>query len=237
MCFSATASFTSSAVVAMVGVATVTLSRGRREWLFAAIPLLFAAHQFAEGAVWLALTGNATLGGLGPWGFLYMLYAQGLLPLLVPLSVWLIEPGRHRRRMVLPFLVLGAGLTVYQLWSLLHFPTAIFVESHSVAYRNPGSSNMTVATLYVIATCGSLFFSEYRDIVALGAVNLIGVLVVLWLKQYAFTSVWCAYAAVVSILIYFYFRRRRAAESHHHVLVHRSTRRSRQAAARRLDNP
>jgi len=220
MCFSATASFTSSAVVAVVGVATVAISRGPREWLFASLPLLFAAHQFAEGAVWLALTGNGALGGVGPWGFMYMLYAQGVLPLLVPLSVWLIEPSRRRKRMVLPFLVLGAALTLYQLWTLVHFPTAIFVESHSVAYRNPGSSNTLVATLYVIATCGSLFFSEYRDIVALGAVNLIGVLVVLWVKQYAFTSVWCAYAAAVSILIYFYFRRLRAADREHRVLLH-----------------
>lgn len=220
MCFSATASFTSAAVIAVVGVATVAISRGPREWLFAALPLLFAVHQFTEGAVWLAVTGNGALGGLEPWGFLYMLYAQGLLPALVPLSIWLIEPGRHRRHMVLPFLALGAGLTLYQLWALVHFPTAIFVESHSVAYRNPGTSNSIIATLYVIATCGSLFFSEYRDIVALGAVNLIGVLVVIWLKQYAFTSVWCAYAAVVSVLIYFHFRRRRAAERHHAVLEH-----------------
>jgi len=220
MCFSATASFTSSAAIAVVGVATVAISRGPREWLFAAIPLLFAFHQFAEGAVWLGLTGNGALGGVQPWGFMYMLYAQGLLPLLVPLSVWLIEPNRHRRLMVLPFLALGAALTLYQLWALLHFTTTIFVESHSVAYRNPGSSNLVIATLYVIATCGSLFFSEYRYIVALGAVNLLGVLAVIWLKQYAFTSVWCAYAAVVSVLIYFHFRRRRAAEARHHVLGH-----------------
>ena len=220
MCFSATASFTSSAAVAVVGVATVAISRGPREWLFAALPLLFAAHQFAEGAVWLALTGNGALGGLGPWGFMYMLYAQGVLPFLVPLSVWLIEPSQQRKRMVLPFLVLGAGLTLYELWALVHFPTAIFVESHSVVYRNPGSSNVTIAILYVIVTCGALFFSKYRDIVALGAINLIGVLVVLWVKQYAFTSAWCAYAAVVSVLIYFYFRRHRAAEREHLVLEH-----------------
>jgi hypothetical protein len=220
MCFSATASFTSSAAIAAVGVATLAISRGPREWLFAAIPLLFAFHQFAEGAVWLALNGNGELGGLKPWGFLYMLYAQGLLPLLVPLSVWLIEPSRHRRMMVLPFLALGAALTLYQLWALLHFNTSIFVEGHSVAYRNAATANLMIATLYVIATCGSLFFSGYRYIIALGAVNLVGVLVVLGFKHYAFTSVWCAYAAVVSVLIYFHFSRRRAAERRHQVLEH-----------------
>ncbi|MDQ6647772.1 MAG: hypothetical protein M3Y93_11155 [Pseudomonadota bacterium] len=218
MCFSATASFTSSAVITAVGVATMVRTRHPREWLFAAIPLLFAFHQFAEGAVWLALTGGSTLGGLDFWGFVYMLYAQGLLPLLIPLGIWLIEPARNRRLMLLPFLALGAGLTLYQLWALLHFDTAIYVQGHSVVYKNPGTSHAAIAILYVVATCGSLFFSGYRYIIALGAVNLLGVLVVLWFKHYAFTSVWCAYASVVSVLVYFHFNRRRAAEKHQHVL-------------------
>jgi len=33
--------------------------------------------------------------------------------------------------------------------------------------------------------------------------------VVMLVKRYAFTSVWCAYAAVVSVVIYFFFRRSR----------------------------
>lgn len=220
MCFSATASFASSAAIAVVGVATLARSEHRREWLFAAIPLLFAIHQFTEGGVWLALDGSTGWGGLQPWGFAYMLYAQGLLPLLIPLSIWLIEPGRRRRLLILPFLVLGLALTAYQLWALLNYPTAIAVEGHSVVYRNPSTHHLPIAILYVVATCGSLFFSGYRYIMALGVVNLIGVLVVLWLKQYAFTSVWCAYAALVSVLIYFHFTRRRQAERRGQVLQH-----------------
>ena len=220
MCFSATASFTSSAIIGVVGVATLARCKGPREWLFASIPLLFAFHQFAEGAVWLALMDGGPLGGVGPWGFVYMLYAQGLLTLLVPLAIGLIEPDRKRQLMILPFLLLGAALTVYMLWALLTFPTAIYVEGHSVVYRNPASSHVAIAVLYVIATCGALFFSGYKYIVALGAVNLVGVLLVIWLKQYAFTSVWCAYAAVVSVLIYFHFSRRRKAEERGLVLQH-----------------
>lgn len=208
MCFSANASFASSAVIAGVGIATLIRSRYPKEWLFASIPLLFALHQFAEGAVWLALSGDSTLGSLKAWGFAYMLYAQGILPLLIPLSVWLIEPGRRRRFMVLPFFLLGAVLTVHQLWALLEFDTTIYAHDHSVVYSNAATNNTTIAVLYVLATCGSLFFSGYRYIIALGAVNLVGVLLVMWLKHYAFTSVWCSYAAVVSVLIYFHFRRR-----------------------------
>jgi len=65
--------------------------------------------------------------------------------------------------------------------------------------------------LYVIATCGALFFSGFRALVALGWANFIGLVVVSVVKHYAFTSVWCAYAAVVSVVIYFFFRRSREA--------------------------
>jgi hypothetical protein len=59
--------------------------------------------------------------------------------------------------------------------------------------------------LYVIATCGSLFFSKIRMMVVFGAANLAIVLVVMAIKRYAFTSVWCAYAAVASAIILAYF--------------------------------
>jgi hypothetical protein len=36
-----------------------------------------------------------------------------------------------------------------------------------------------------------------------------GLLVVMLVRRYEFTSIWCAYAAVVSIVIYFFFRRSR----------------------------
>jgi hypothetical protein len=36
-------------------VATLTEVKHRRELLFAAMPCLFALHQFAEGFVWLGL--------------------------------------------------------------------------------------------------------------------------------------------------------------------------------------
>ncbi|MEO7053219.1 MAG: DUF6629 family protein [Rhodanobacter sp.] len=149
-----------------------------------------------------------------------MLYAQRLLTLLIPLSVWLIEPDQRRRRLVLPFLALGAVLTAYMLWALVSYLTAIYVQEHSVVCSNPAGSHVWLAVLYVVATCGTLFFSGYRYIMVLGAVNLVGVLLTIWLKHYAFTPVWCAYAAVVSVLVYFHFSRRCHALRRGRVLVH-----------------
>ena len=57
----------------------------------------------------------------------------------------------------------------------------------------------------MIATCGSLFFSKIRMMVVFGSANLAILLLVMAFKRYAFTSLWCAYAAVASVIILAYF--------------------------------
>ncbi|MGA7158637.1 MAG: DUF6629 family protein [Acidobacteriaceae bacterium] len=205
MCFSATANFVGSGVLATVGVVTLTKVKHRRELLFASLPTLFAIHQFIEGFVWLGLDGYVSPTVERNMGAAFMLYAQGLLPFLIPLAVLLFEATAKNRRRMWPFLFIGTGTALYMLWALIAYPTQISVKGHSIVYINPGTNNTTLAVLYVIATCGTLFFSKVKDMVLFGAANLTILLVVMAFKRYAFTSLWCAYAAVASIIILAYF--------------------------------
>jgi hypothetical protein len=205
MCFSATANFVGSAALASVGVVTLTRVKHRRELLFAALPLLFAIHQFIEGFVWLGLDGILSPAVTHDMGAAFMLYAQGLLPFLLPLSVMLFEPTAGSRRRMLPFLGLGTGTTLYVLWALTAFPTQVFVRGNSIVYINQATNNLTVAILYVIATCGSLFFSKIKPMIIFGVANLAILLIVMEVRRYAFTSLWCAYAAIASVIILVYF--------------------------------
>jgi hypothetical protein len=207
MCFSATANFVGSGVLAGLGVVTITKVKHRRELLFAALPVLFAVHQFIEGFVWLGLDGILSPAVTHDMGAAYMLYAQGLLPYLLPLSVLLFESDAKSRRRMRPFLVLGAATTLYILWALSAFPLQIYVKGDSIVYINAATNNTFVAVLYVIATCGSLFMSKVRPMVVFGAVNLAILLFVMAYKRYAFTSLWCAYAAFASVIILAYFWR------------------------------
>jgi hypothetical protein len=207
MCFSATANFVGSGVLGAVGVATFTRVKHRRELLFAALPTLFAIHQFTEGFVWLGLDGTLSSTVAHDMGAAFMLYAQGLLPFLLPLSVYLFEPNKKSRSRMLPFVVLGAATTLYILWALTAFPLQLSVRGNSIVYINQATNNTAVAVLYVIATCGSLFFSNIKMMVIFGAANLAVLLVVMEVKRYAFTSLWCAYAAVASAIILAYFWR------------------------------
>jgi hypothetical protein len=205
MCFSATANFVGSAVLGAVGVVTLTKVKHRRELLFASLPVLFAIHQFIEGFVWLGLDGILSPAVAHDMGAAFMLYAQGLLPFLLPLSVLLFEADKTSRRQMLPFLVLGGATTLYILWALTAFPLQLYVKGNSIVYINQATNNTAVAVLYVIATCGSLFFSQVRAMVLFGAANLAILLAVMEFKRYAFTSLWCAYAAVASVIILAYF--------------------------------
>lgn len=210
VCFSASANFVGSAVLGAIGVATLGEVKNRRELLFAAMPCLFALHQFTEGFVWLAV--DRYLPGVVAHdaGAAYVLYAQGLLPFLLPLSVFLIEPTHNRRRRMLGFTILGALLALYILWGLIAYPLQVSAHGHGIVYFNQISTTTLVAMLYVTATCGALFFSGFPLLVVLGWLNFAGLLVVMLVKRYEFTSLWCAYAALVSVLIYYFFRRKRS---------------------------
>jgi hypothetical protein len=205
VCFSAAANFTGSGVLGAIGVMTLTRVKHRRELLFASLPTLFAIHQFTEGFVWLGLDGVLSPGVTHAMSAAFMLYAQGLLPFLLPLSVLLFEPDARSRRRMLPFLAVGCLTGLYILWALAAYPTQTFIKANSIVYINPATNNTAVAVLYVIATCGSLLFSKINAMVIFGLANLAILLVVMAVKRYAFTSLWCAYAAIASVIILAYF--------------------------------
>jgi hypothetical protein len=210
MCFSAAANFVGSGALGAIGVVTLTRVKHRRELLFASLPTLFAIHQFTEGFVWLGLDGVLSPTVTHDMAAAFMLYAQGLLPFLLPLSVLLFEPDQKSRRRMRSFLAIGTGTALYILWALVAYPLQVYIRGNSIVYINPATNNTAVAVLYVIATCGSLFMSKIRPMIAFGAANLAILLVVMEVKRYAFTSLWCAYAAVASVIILAYFWRSHA---------------------------
>lgn len=206
MCFSATASFVASGMIGAVGLATLGHVRQPRALLFAAVPLLFALHQFTEGFVWLGLNGRIGPVALEHVTFLFMLYAHGILPFLMPLAVLLMEPPGGRRRAIFGFVMIGAMVCAWMVYGLIAFESHSSIENHSIAYRNPVTGNLVVSLLYVLATCGALLLSSHRVVRWYGVLNVIGLTGAQLVKAYAFASVWCFYAAVLSIVIYWHFR-------------------------------
>jgi hypothetical protein len=55
------------------------------------------------------------------------------------------------------------------LWALTAYPLQVYVRGNSIVYINQGTNKTALALLYVIATCGSLFFSKVTTMVIFGA--------------------------------------------------------------------
>ncbi|MEM8956288.1 MAG: DUF6629 family protein [Pseudomonadota bacterium] len=208
MCLSADVNFVASAVIGAVGVATLSHTRHPREVLFAAMPLLFALHQFTEGFVWLGLEGHIDELAFKNSSFLFVLYAQGILPFLMPLSVLLIEEVPWRRRVIGGIAAVAGIFSIYMIWGVVAFPTECYAEHRSIVYRNPVTENVWTLLLYVFVTCGALILSGHFVVRVFGLLNLAGLTVVMIVKAYAFSSLWCFYAAILSVFLYWQFRQR-----------------------------
>lgn len=208
MCFSATSSFVASGVIGAIGIATLRHVREPRALLFAAVPILFALHQFTEGWVWLGLDGRIGKVGFDHVAFLFMLYAQGILPLLMPAAVALMEPPGWRRRAILGLTAVGALVFAWDVTGLIFLPSRCFVEQNSIAYRNPMTGDLWISCLYILATCGALLLSTHRVVRWYGVLNVVALTIAEIVKEYAFASVWCFYAAIMSVMLYWQFRHR-----------------------------
>lgn len=208
MCFSPTASFIASGVLATIGVATLRHVREPRTLLFASVPLLFAFHQFSEGMVWLGLDGHFGADVAKRAGYVFMVYAQGILPFLMPAAVALLEPPGRRRGLIWGLAALGAVVCAWDLYGLIVLPSRVFVDHASIAYRNPMTGNLYISLVYILATCGSLLASSHKVVRWYGVLNAVGLTVVELVREYAFASVWCFYAASLSVMLYWQFRQR-----------------------------
>jgi hypothetical protein len=186
--------------------------REPKQILLASLPLLFGLHQLDEALVWWGLQGriSESIGRVGVW--IYMLFALALLPALVPIAVFAIERSTARRRVIGLFTLLGIGVGFSLGVALFQGSVNAAIDGRHISYDVSAlSQGSQLTALYVIAACGALVLCSYRDIAALGLLNLIAVPVLMWMTVSGFISLWCFWAAIVSVLIDYHLRRRRSA--------------------------
>jgi hypothetical protein len=192
-------------IVGGAGIDALRHVRHPREWAVAALPLVFGVHQLIEALTWWGLDARipGSVGRAATWIYLVIAF---LLPLLVPIAILTIEPDARRRRVVMPFVVVGAAVSVILLLELYSGPVTAEIDGLYVAYDVSLSHGGQITALYVIATCGPLLASTSTRFVAFGILNLAAVAVLAWLMATGVISLWCAWAAVTSIVIVIHLR-------------------------------
>ena len=210
MCFSATASFTAGAVLSGLGVASVRSVSRPAHMPLAGIPFLFAAQQITEGVLWLSLTHPSwePFREFTTYGFLII--AQVLWPLCLPVAFILFEPDAKRKKWMKLFLGTGVLTAVYFLYCLIVFPVDARVEHNHIYYDLdfPVQLVPVAAFLYVISTSAPPLFSSSRKIQLIGLIIASFYVLTRLYFQPNLISVWCYFGTTIALFIYMALRER-----------------------------
>ena len=204
MCFSATASFSASALLLGIGTLTVKATKHPREWPFAAIPLMFAFQQLIEGVIWMTFSVDAPLLNTA-MTYAYSFISHVLWPVYLPVAVLMIEPPGGRRRLLMALVVSGAALGIYMMYVLVAFPVVSRPTGQHVEYDSPHFFAAEVMTLYLITTTVSPMLSSLRTVQFFGALALLSFGAAYYFYATWFISVWCFFSALLSAIIYLHF--------------------------------
>jgi len=204
MCFSATASFVAGVSLSVLGAATVRKAERKEEVPFAMIPLLFGVQQIIEGMLWLSFLFDAPRLNVVTT-YVFTLFSHVLWPMWVPFSVGFLETVAWRKKAIALFLATGIAVGLYNLFFIIKYPVISEVSCNMV-YVSPHFHKLQVMALYLAATCASCFFSSHRMINIFGVLAWLLFLVAFWFYTVAFFSVWCFFAAILSIVIYLHFK-------------------------------
>ena len=124
MCFSPQADVVAAVVLAPIAVQSLREVRTPRELPFALLPTVFCVHQLIEAVVWLGVDGRVSESWQAAAALAYVLIALPLLPLLLPVSIALLEPRGARAR-VMPFVALGSIVSIVLAVAVLDGPVKV----------------------------------------------------------------------------------------------------------------
>ncbi|MCX6781131.1 MAG: hypothetical protein NT003_03415 [Candidatus Magasanikbacteria bacterium] len=202
MCFSATASFTASAALGLMGVATLVKTKNKKSWPLFAVPLAFGAQQFIEGLLWLSLKNGPSL--TLPMTYAFLFFAFLFWPIYMPVAAYIMEPEKIRRQVMFLLGILGAVVGVLLYVNFVRNPEAAQILNRCLFYPDQIPYPSVLGYLYVIATIGPGMISSQKIIRIFSVLVLVFALIAWIVYTRDFTSVWCFFAAIISLVLYFY---------------------------------
>ena len=205
MCFSATASFIAGTTLSVVGVAALKQTKAKMEIPVAAIPLLFGIQQIVEGVIWLTFNSDAPQLQQ-TMTYVYSGFSHVLWPIYVPLAMGIMETAGWRKRAIFAFEAAGLAVGLYLLYFIITRPVVAEVVASNIVYDSPHFYTVSVIILYLAATCVSCFFSSHAFVRLFGVLALFFFVVAYLVHAMALVSVWCFFAAILSVLIYVHLR-------------------------------
>ncbi len=170
-------------------------------------PAVFALQQIIEGLVWTGVNaGDQALVAAASRGFLFFSHFFWLA--WVPFSIYWLESEIWRRRILLCLTGIGvaSGLSVFLPSLLLADWLSVEQVQQSLEYKTvliyDGLVSRTVLrVIYAVIIVSALLMASSWKIGVFGGLILVSLLVASHFFAHALISVWCFFAAILSIYI------------------------------------
>jgi uncharacterized protein DUF6629 len=214
VCFSAEASFSLAGALAIGGGYCIRRAvRLDRSFLpLAAIPAVFGVQQFCEGWVWTGVErGDPALAKVAALSYLF--FALFFWPVWIPYSMLLVERSRRSRLYLRAVTSVGIALGFGLMLPVVIDPAwlAIDISHHSIHYNITQSPlynafpDMLWQALYLIVVSTPLFVSSMHKMVHCGVAVIVSAAATHVFFDHAFASVWCFFAAALSLYLCVFF--------------------------------
>ena len=209
MCFSATASAAAAATLIPIGAYCINIARKNMPgWLMlSAYPMAFGLHQAIECAVWLGInSNNQSLVDMASLGYVFFSHFFWLF--WVPFSVYYMEMEGTRKRFLGILTILGFlyGLSLFIPLILREGWLVVEVVQNSLLYKTTiicGGivDRQVVRGIYALQVFLALILSTNHKVRLFGVMIMISVIGTFAFFKYAFVSVWCFFAAILSVYL------------------------------------
>lgn len=204
MCFSEAASFGSGIVLAAIGVITLKITRKPSHLVFAFIPVLFAIQQISEGFVWVTLQHLEYARWQSIPIDVFMFFAHIVWPFWITLSAWLMESRPVRKKILAVLFCVAIVLSGSEVYYMLLMPVGAEISGHHIQYlfEYPQTYLIITNIVYGLVTIVPCFISSIKRMWLLGFCFTASLLFSALFYHSHILSVWCFFAAILSIIIY-----------------------------------
>jgi hypothetical protein len=126
-------------------------------------------------------------------------FAFLIWPVWIPLAMLLVEKINKRKNLLYLNLAFGIALSAFNLISAIQHPITVNIVNHSLQYLGNAPSQMFLYPLVVLAPN---FISSIKNMWIFGVLIVLGYFLAEYYYSITFISVWCFFAAIVSLFIY-----------------------------------
>jgi hypothetical protein len=165
---------------------------------------LFGFQQFAEGVLWVTLRSGGHDCLQNATTYIFLITALVIWPVMIPLSMWFMEEGKKRKKILVSLIVIGGIVSLFYAFCLISYDVTPQIKGFHLQYIDefPRTLVDIAYAFYIVSTVVPLFVSSVRWMWLLGILIAVSYIVTgIFFAQYL-TSVWCFFAALSSVVIY-----------------------------------